>query len=65
MEHIKQAFDAIAKEYNAQRENIIPEIRLFYCAAIWAAEIRADVPVILDIGAGTGLLKRTHTAEIP
>ena len=65
MEHIKKAFDAIATEYDAQREHIIPEMRLFYSAAIWAAETRSDMPSILDIGAGTGLLSALLLQKFP
>jgi|SRR5665647_69952 len=65
MEHIKQAFDATAKEYDAQREYIIPEMRLFYSAAIWAADIRVYAPAILDIGAGTGLLSALMLQKFP
>jgi len=65
MEHIKKAFDAVATEYDAQREHVIPEMRLFYGAAIWAAETRANIPSILDIGAGTGLLSALLLQKFP
>jgi tRNA (cmo5U34)-methyltransferase len=55
MEHVRKAFDAVATEYDAQREYIIPDLRQYYGAAVWAAESKED-PAILDIGAGTGLL---------
>jgi tRNA (cmo5U34)-methyltransferase len=65
MERIKKAFDAVATEYDAQREHIIPELRLFYGAAVWAAESLTENPVILDIGAGTGLLSALVLQKFP
>lgn len=65
MEEIKSAFDAIAKEYDTQREHIIPEMRLLYRAAIWAAEIQGTNLAILDIGAGTGLLSALMLEKFP
>jgi tRNA (cmo5U34)-methyltransferase len=38
MEHIKKAFDAIATEYDSQREFVIPDLQQFYTTAVWAAE---------------------------
>jgi tRNA (cmo5U34)-methyltransferase len=65
MEHIKKAFNAVATEYDSQREHIIPEMRFFYGAAIWAAESRTIEPEILDIGAGTGLLSALMLRKFP
>ena len=56
MEHIRQAFNRFAQDYDSQREYIIPNIRQYYGAAVWAMESRAQQPEILDVGAGTGLL---------
>ena len=56
MDHIRKAFDEIATGYDAQREYVIPEIRQFYGALVWAAESPSVSPTILDVGAGTGLL---------
>ncbi|MDD1675206.1 MAG: class I SAM-dependent methyltransferase [Methanomicrobiales archaeon] len=55
VDEIGKAFDATASQYDAQRKFIIPDLGGFYGAAIWAAEC-PDVPTVLDIGAGTGLL---------
>jgi len=65
MEHIRQAFNKFAQDYDAQREHIIPEMRQFYGAAVWAMEIRADKPAVLDIGAGTGLLSAFLLEKFP
>jgi tRNA (cmo5U34)-methyltransferase len=65
MEHIKMAFDAIATEYDSQREFIIPHLQQFYTTAVWAAESSAPEPVILDIGAGTGLLSALLLQKFP
>jgi tRNA (cmo5U34)-methyltransferase len=65
MEHIRNAFDTIAAEYDAQRKYIIPLMDEFYGAAIWAAESPEKNPAILDIGAGTGLLSALMLAKFP
>jgi tRNA (cmo5U34)-methyltransferase len=65
MEHIRNAFDTIAAEYDAQRKYIIPLMDEFYGAAIWAAESPGKNPAILDIGAGTGLLSALMLAKFP
>jgi len=65
MEHIRKAFDAVATEYDAQREHVIPDMRNYYGAAVWAAETAAAAPAILDIGAGTGLLSALLLEKYP
>jgi tRNA (cmo5U34)-methyltransferase len=65
MEHIRQAFNKFAQDYDAQRESIIPEMRQYYGAAVWAMESPAPKPVILDIGAGTGLLSAFLLEKFP
>ena len=65
MEHIRNAFNAFATEYDAQREYIIPQMREFYGAAVWAAESSEKQPAILDIGAGTGLLSALMLQKFP
>jgi len=65
MEHIKKAFDAVATGYDAQREHIIPDMRNYYGAAVWAAESPFPAPVILDMGAGTGLLSALLLEKYP
>lgn len=65
MEHIRSAFNAFATEYDAQREHVIPQLKEFYGAAVWAAETGALAPEILDIGAGTGLLSAFMVQKFP
>jgi tRNA (cmo5U34)-methyltransferase len=65
MEHIRQAFNKFAQDYDAQREYIIPEMRQYYGAAVWAMETAAPKPAILDVGAGTGLLSSFLLEKFP
>lgn len=65
MEHIKKAFDAIATEYDSQREFVIPDLQQFYTTAVRAAESSVPEPAILDIGAGTGLLSALILQKFP
>jgi tRNA (cmo5U34)-methyltransferase len=65
MEHIRQAFNKFAQDYDSQREYIIPEMRQYYSAAVWAMETIAGEPAILDVGAGTGLLSAFLLEKFP
>ncbi len=65
MEHIRNAFNAFAAGYDAQREFVIPDLRGFYGAATWAVESVPQSPAILDIGAGTGLLSACMLEKFP
>jgi tRNA (cmo5U34)-methyltransferase len=65
MEHIRQAFNQFAQDYDSQREYIIPEMRQYYGAAVWAMESPAPEPAILDVGAGTGLLSAFLLEKFP
>jgi tRNA (cmo5U34)-methyltransferase len=65
MEHIRHAFNQFAREYDRQREFIIPELQQFYTTAVWAAESRVPEPQVLDIGAGTGLLSAFLLEKFP
>jgi tRNA (cmo5U34)-methyltransferase len=65
MEHIRQAFNRFAQDYDAQREYVIPEMRQLYGAAVWALETGTPKPAILDVGAGTGLLSAVLLEKFP
>jgi tRNA (cmo5U34)-methyltransferase len=65
MEHIRQAFNKFAQDYDSQREYIIPDMRQYYGTAVWAMETAAQMPAILDIGAGTGLLSAFVLEKFP
>jgi tRNA (cmo5U34)-methyltransferase len=65
MEHIRQAFNKFAQDYDAQREYIIPEMQQYYGAAVWAMETAVPKPAILDVGAGTGLLSAFLLEKFP
>lgn len=65
MEHVRQAFNRFAQDYDRQREYIIPELRQFYSTAVWAAEAENPAPEILDIGAGTGLMSAWMLEKFP
>jgi tRNA (cmo5U34)-methyltransferase len=65
MEQVRKAFDEFAQEYDTQREYVIPELRQFYGMAVWAAESLHHPPVVLDIGAGTGLMSAFLLQKFP
>jgi len=65
MEHIRQAFNRFAQDYDTQREYIIPEMREYYGTAVWAMESKEAEPEILDIGAGTGLMSAYLLEKFP
>ncbi len=65
MEHIRDAFDTVAQEYDAQRVHIIPDLHQYYGAAVWAAIAQDNKPAILDIGAGTGLMSALVLEKFP
>lgn len=65
MDPIRQAFNRFAQDYDTQREYIIPDLRQFYTTAVWATESGKPEPVILDIGAGTGLMSAYLLEKFP
>lgn len=65
MEHIRQAFNKFAQEYDAQRAFIIPQMQEYYGAAVWAMEAGSPDPAVLDVGAGTGLLSAYLLEKFP
>jgi tRNA (cmo5U34)-methyltransferase len=65
MEQVKEAFDAIASDYDTQRRGIVPEFEDFYQNAVRGADWQGTDPAILDIGAGTGLLSALLLERYP
>lgn len=65
MKEVKEAFDAIASQYDRQRKLVIPDFDAFYNAAVWAATWPGERPVILDVGAGTGMLSEMLLERYP
>ncbi|MCK9579930.1 MAG: class I SAM-dependent methyltransferase [Methanoregula sp.] len=65
MEHIRQAFNKFAQDYDSQREYVIPDLQPYYGAAVWAMESATPAPFILDVGAGTGLLSAFLLEKFP
>ncbi|NMB77610.1 MAG: class I SAM-dependent methyltransferase [Methanomicrobiales archaeon] len=65
MEHVRKAFNRFAHEYDTHREYIIPDMRNYYGAAVWAMETQETCPEILDVGAGTGLLSAYVLEKFP
>jgi tRNA (cmo5U34)-methyltransferase len=65
MEHIRQAFNRFAQDYDSQREYVIPDLRQYYGAAVWAMEADTPEPAVLDVGAGTGLMSAFLLEKFP
>jgi tRNA (cmo5U34)-methyltransferase len=65
MEHIRQAFNRFAQDYDSQREYVIPDLRQYYGTAVWAMEADTPEPAVLDVGAGTGLMSAFLLEKFP
>jgi tRNA (cmo5U34)-methyltransferase len=65
MEHVRQAFNKFATEYDTHREYIIPDMHRYYGAAVWAMETDTPEPAVLDVGAGTGLMSAFLLEKFP
>jgi tRNA (cmo5U34)-methyltransferase len=65
MELVKEAFDAIASDYDAHRRWIVPGFDDFYQNAVRGTDWPGSDPAILDIGAGTGLLSALLLERYP
>ncbi len=52
---MKQHFDAISKDYDQQRRQLIPCFDDFYHLPLTVLDYKGETPKILDIGSGTGL----------
>lgn len=62
---IKMKFDDIANNYDMQRKKLIPCFDDFYNISVSALECNSEVPNILDIGAGTGILSEFTANKFP
>ncbi|RCW51790.1 class I SAM-dependent methyltransferase [Paenibacillus prosopidis] len=62
---VKKQFDAVARDYDRQRRQLIPCFDDFYgMAAAWV-NCDNDAPHILDLGAGTGLFSSFIRSKYP
>ncbi len=63
---VKDAFDAVARDYDAGRRRLIPCFDDFYGVAVSQLEFPAAAsPRVLDLGAGSGLLAAAVAARFP
>ncbi|MDQ6423170.1 methyltransferase domain-containing protein [Paenibacillus sp. LHD-117] len=62
---IKKQFDEAARRYDEERRGLIPCFDDFYGSAVAWTEIEGAKPVILDLGAGTGLLTSMLLDKFP
>ncbi|MDF2669651.1 MAG: methyltransferase, partial [Paenibacillus sp.] len=62
---IKQQFDAVAKNYDNERRQLIPCFDDFYGTAAHWIKTSRQAPRILDLGAGTGLFSSYARHKFP
>lgn len=65
MREIQRKFDEISEKYNEQRKKFIPCFDDFYGVTASIASFKTDMPSILDVGAGTGLLSEFLMKKYP
>lgn len=63
--NIQKQFDAVAADYDKQRRFFIPCFDDFYGVAIENLTVKRDEPVLMDIGAGTGLFSEMVLQKYP
>lgn len=64
-EMMKKQFDAVARNYDRQRRQLIPCFDDFYGLAADWVNCANDTPRILDLGAGTGLFSSFIRSKYP
>ncbi|MCG9969454.1 class I SAM-dependent methyltransferase [Pelotomaculum terephthalicicum JT] len=62
---IQKKFDHISMDYDRQRKQLIPCFNDFYGVAVSLLEPVCEKPIVLDIGAGTGLFSSFLLGKIP
>lgn len=62
---IQEQFNAVAKDYDKQRRLFIPCFKDFYGIAIENLTLSNENPLLLDIGAGTGLFSEMVLHKYP
>lgn len=62
---IQEKFNAIAADYDKQRPMFIPGFYDFYGIAIKNLELKDKCPLVLDLGAGTGLFSSFVNQKYP
>lgn len=62
---IKLHFDSVAKEYDAQRKQLIPCFEDYYGSALKLTSLAHDPVRVLDLGAGTGLFSEMIAKKYP
>ncbi len=65
LQDIQHTFNAVSKEYDAQRRKLIPCFDDFYGMALKLSEQVHPVRKIMDVGAGTGLLSALYAERYP
>lgn len=65
MKNVEKQFDAVANDYDKQRQSLIPCFNDFYGVAIENLVLENEEPVLMDIGAGTGLFSEMVLQKYP
>lgn len=65
MKNVEKQFDAVANDYDKQRRSLIPCFNDFYGVAIENLVLENEEPVLMDIGAGTGLFSEMVLQKYP
>ena len=63
--NVANEFNKVAKDYDNQRQKLIPVFDDFYGIAIESIEINTEKPKVLEIGTGTGLFSEMFLNTFP